>query len=141
MVSYPTVARIYRAQIVLTALASIVCVFAWPDAALGVFLGGAIMALNFAGMRFLLRKLTEQASQTTPKGTSHSVRYAVLMGVKFVFMLAIIALILHTVKPHASMGAGFALGLSTWIAAAVGVAIFGPILGKFFKSREKNSHA
>jgi hypothetical protein len=112
MVSAKTLRLAGLHQLAATALVSLVALAAYPHALSGVLLGGMVMAVNLALMRYLTGKITNSPQRRAA--------YAMGLGLKFVTMLALITCIMTLLQPDL---VGFAAGLSTFFAGVGGALV------------------
>ena len=94
--------RTHGYQAAATAATCAACLCFWREAALGVFLGGLVVAGNFCLMRWLLERLV------VPGRLRFWIALALMF--KVVAVMAVIALVLWIFAVHAL---GFAIGMAT----------------------------
>ena len=112
MVTLKNLELISRYQLGTVALAGGLCMAFVPVLALSTVLGGALMAANFALLKWLM--------QRAMRGQKNATLYIILLMTKLFAVLAIIGLLLHysLIQPL-----GFVLGLATLFVAMLFAAI------------------
>ena len=108
MVNAKNLELISRYQLLAVALLGTLCLIFVTEVAWSAILGGALMAANFALLKWLMHRAIS--------GQKSAVLFALMLGFKLVAVLAIIGLLMHFSLIHP---VGFALGLSTLFIAMV----------------------
>ena len=112
MVTVKSLELISRYQLGIVALLAGLCLTFVPELAFSTILGGALMAANFALLKWLM--------QRAMRGQKNATLYIILLMTKLFAVLAIIGLLLHysLIQPL-----GFVLGLATLFVAMLFAAI------------------
>jgi hypothetical protein len=116
-----------QVQLIAMVVTAAACLVWWPAGALGVVAGGLLMGANFWFMRTMMTR-----AFAGPNNKAKAI-YALLLGAKFFFVLAALALLVLVVQVHPI---GIAAGMSTLF-----VGIFGGIAYQTLRTPQPSSEA
>ncbi|MBJ81109.1 MAG: hypothetical protein CMH60_07325 [Myxococcales bacterium] len=108
MVNAKNLELISRYQLLAVALLGTLCLIFVTEVAWSAILGGALMAANFALLKWLMRRAIS--------GQKSAALFALMLGFKLIAVLGVIGLLMHFSLIHP---VGFTLGLSTLFIAMV----------------------
>lgn len=91
-------------HLVCVGVAAIGCLVVWPDGALGVLVGGVLMAGNFWVLRAMMRRILSGAANRT------KLIYAILLALKLVAVMGVMAVLVLVIDINPI---GLALGMAT----------------------------